>query len=180
MRTAGQIPLLKIWIDTIKTEGAPKMTSYQVVLKKTEAVTVASIRDTLHDFAKQEPIWGELISHLQLHRVKAVEPTAVYLDPEVEAEGTNFEAAEIITRDIPETNRIKIRQWEPVPLMACVIHEGSHEHLADAYTAIQQWMEQNGYRTDGPVREVHLIGYLSGAELEDHRTEIQIPVIKGE
>ncbi|MED0680572.1 GyrI-like domain-containing protein [Aneurinibacillus thermoaerophilus] len=116
-----------------------------------------------------------LLNH---HNVKIVSPIAVYYSSDDSENDVNIEVAVPVMGNLPESERIKIRKLKAVKKMACVIHKGNNDKLADAYTAIQKWMEMNGYEIAGPSREVHLEGYWSTSNEDKHVTEIQIPVVK--
>lgn len=61
----------------------------------------------------------------------------------------------------------------PAARVAATIHRGSYEKFGEAYKAILNWMGENGYVPDGPVREVYL--YVGKIE-ENQISEVQIPI----
>jgi effector-binding domain-containing protein len=64
-------------------------------------------------------------------------------------------------------------------MMASVVHHGPFTTIGEAYTAIIKWIEANGYRCVGPVREVYLQPAANGSQSDpDTVTEIQFPVEK--
>lgn len=164
-------------IHHMQNEEDAHMVRYDVVIKNEEAKQVMSIREHLVDYAAQGPLWNELITHLKHHQAKIGSPIALYYDA-TDGEAANIELAVPVTAMLPETDRIAYRRLEPVAQLACVIHKGDNDTLQHAYTALQQWIEQNGYKLDGPVREVHHEGYLTTLDTSKHVTEIQIPVTK--
>jgi predicted transcriptional regulator YdeE len=60
--------------------------------------------------------------------------------------------------------------------MACLVHQGPHEALTEAYQALTAWTQANGYRIAAPNREVYLQGAASGVDPDRYVTEIQVPV----
>ncbi len=60
--------------------------------------------------------------------------------------------------------------------VASVIHEGDYANFNQAHAVLLSWIETNGYRTAGPIREV----YIRSAEPDMNAavTEIQYPVKK--
>lgn len=61
----------------------------------------------------------------------------------------------------------------PTARVASAIHRGSYEKFGEAYAAILNWMEENDYVPDGPVREV----YLHFEENKNNNiSELQIPI----
>ena len=79
-----------------------------------------------------------------------------------------------ITPDAP----IRVRQLDPVPLMASTIAtEDFYKKpggLLPAYNALAQWIEDNGYRIAGPPREL----FYGSAQQGDLTAEVQFPVEK--
>jgi effector-binding domain-containing protein len=61
--------------------------------------------------------------------------------------------------------------------MASVVHRGSFSGLHQAYEAIFKWMEANGYKLNGPNRELNL-EYERGGDQSKFVTELQFPVEK--
>ncbi|AEG59387.1 MerR family transcriptional regulator [Desulforamulus ruminis] len=170
---------LQILINKI-TEGVQnKMFNYDVVIKEVTALKVASIKESIEEFSKQGDLWEELITYLYDHHIKPTAPCiAIYYDEDYKEDNINIEVAAYITGNLPETERIKVRTLEPVKEMACVVHKGNNENLAEAYNELQKWIEKNGYQMNGPIREVHLEGYWSNPNPNEHVTEIQIPVTR--
>lgn len=64
----------------------------------------------------------------------------------------------------------------PGATVARTCHRGGYGSLADAYRALQEWMDAAGYHPVGPATEVYLVG---PDEVSDPRrliTEIRIPI----
>lgn len=165
-------------LNQMQTEDDAQMLQYDIVIKNEEAKNVLSIRERLNDFAAQGELWNELISYLHENKAKINSPIAIYYDTTEDESAPNIEVAVVVTEKLPETKRIANRRLEAVNELACVIHKGKNDTLANAYAALQQWMEQNRYTITGPVREVHHEGYWTTPDPNEHVTEIQIPVAK--
>ena len=43
-----------------------------------------------------------------------------------------------------------------MPSAACVVHAGGYASLYQAYNALLGWIDANGYRMEGPIREVYV------------------------
>ncbi len=77
---------------------------------------------------------------------------------------------------LPDNEQVGIRTL-PGGLMASVVLTGGDLLLGRAYVALHRWVEDNGYRVVGPVRQVH----LQRAQLGDpghNVTDVQFPVEK--
>lgn len=90
----------------------------------------------------------------------------------------DVEVAIPVIGSIPEGERVKERELPAVEEMACIIHQGSYETIGGTYGQLMAWIEANGYRMAGPVREVYVQGPESGGDPSTYVTEIQLPVEK--
>ena len=83
-----------------------------------------------------------------------------------------------VAGDVPETDRVKMRDVPGAEQAACLIHKGPYDGLAAAYQTLWKWVEENGYRVSGPDREVYLAGCATTDDPNEYVTEIQVPVEK--
>ncbi|WP_027409669.1 MerR family transcriptional regulator [Anoxybacteroides tepidamans] len=168
---------LETLINKLQRETDKSVLNYDVLIKKCDPIQIVSIKEKVEALDKQPELWKELIDYLLLHKVKLTFPIAIYHSSSANEDTIELEVAFPIEHDIPETERIQTRILEAVEEMACVIYKGDDE-AENAYAAIQQWIEKNGYAIVGPVREWHIEGYLSTLDPKQHVTEIQIPISK--
>lgn len=152
---------------------------YDIVIKTIEPVRVASLRDIIPSYSEQGHLWRELGEHIQKNNAKIVPPCMViYHGPGYKEEGVDAEVIEPIIGDLSDTDRIKIKFLEGVKEMACVVHKGSFQTLHMAYSAISNWIEENGYEIIGSQRELYLKGEWITNDPNEYVTEIQFPVRK--
>lgn len=104
-------------------------------------------------------------------------PMGIYHDPEFREQDVNVEVAIPIEGDVPGGGPVKARVLEAADA-ACLVHKGSYETIGEAYNAAMAWLEPNGYRIAGPVREVYLNGPGDTQDPAQYVTEIQAPVEK--
>src|SRR5689334_3378555 len=78
---------------------------------------------------------------------------------------------------LPDGDRVHAHELPGVETMACVVHHGGFDSLGPAYNALIEWIQANGYRYDGPSREVYL-QYDRNGDPAAYVTEIQVPVAK--
>ncbi len=152
---------------------------YDVVIKAVEPVRVASLRDIIPNYSEQGHLWDELGEHIKASNTKIVPPCMViYHGTGCNEEGVDAEVIEPIIGDLSDTDRIKVKLLEVVKEMACVVHKGSFQTLNMAYSAISNWIEENGYEIIGPQRELYLKGEWITKDPNEYVTEIQFPVRK--
>jgi effector-binding domain-containing protein len=158
----------------IEQEG--KMPAYDVVLKKTEAVTVAAVRDVIPTYSDVDKLFGELFAHLGQKGIgPAGPPMALYHDEEFKERDVDAEIAVPLSEVVPGSERVSVRELPAVETMATAIHRGSYQTIGDAYTALMQWIETNGYHVADSAREVYL-QHEEGSNPSTWVTEVQFPV----
>jgi effector-binding domain-containing protein len=169
------------WLRKVEKEGA--MPVYDVVIKRVEAQTVASVRDIIPTYGDVSKLYQELFSYLGRKRVKFNGPPIVILhDMEYREKDADVEAAIPVAGSVEGNDKIKVQQLPVVEQMACLIHKGPYENIGEAYEVLLAWVEANSYQIVGPNREVYLKGpgqFIKGNP-KDYITEVQLPVKKVE
>jgi len=63
---------------------------------------------------------------------------------------------------------------------ASVQHQGPYDTMGEAYQALHEWIEQEGYTIAGPPREVYVVAPSPQTPVKpsDYVTEVQLPVTK--
>jgi effector-binding domain-containing protein len=160
-------------------EQEEAMSTQEVALKKIPTQAVASVRDVIPTFSDLGQLFGEAFGYLGQHRITpAGPPIGIYHDHEFREQDVDIEVAVPVTGAVPEGERVKRRELPAVEEMACTVHEGSYETVGATYGQLMAWIEANGYRMCGPVREVYVRGPESGGDPSTYVTEIQLPVEK--
>jgi len=157
-----------------------KMSEYDVVIKKVEPVKVACVRDTIPSYSQQARLWKTLEGYLAMHRVRPSGTCfTLYLDEEYKESEVDAMACEPINVDLAESSRVKVQELSGVEMMACTVHHGPFTTIGEAHNAIHKWIENNGYRVNGPERELYLNPAKGGSQTDPKTvTEIQYPVEK--
>jgi DNA-binding transcriptional MerR regulator/catechol 2,3-dioxygenase-like lactoylglutathione lyase family enzyme len=165
---------------------------YDVVLREIAPQLVASIRQDVADEDGQiYRMFEELEAYVTQFGARAASsPLTIYYDEEYLEVISDVEVAVPIDHPIPETERIRVREIPALPLAACVIYTGGYERADEVLNTLMFWIEANGYRGSGPLREVYLRFGADAPEAlglpkafiadqsELYVTEIQLPVEK--
>ena len=155
------------------------MPAYEVVIKKISAQRVAAIRDTIATYSQQDRLWGELEGYLAQQGFKPTGPCfTVYYDPEYRERDVDTEVCETVDASARGAGRVQVRELPAVEMMASVVHHGSLNTLNQAYNALMQWIQANGYRIVGPNREVYVHTGSGEVRQDDpsYVVEVQFPV----
>jgi effector-binding domain-containing protein len=159
-------------------EQEESMPTQEVVIKKVPAQAIASVRDNVPVTGIPQ-LFGELFGYLGQRGVgPAGPPIGIYYDEEFREGPIDVEIAAPITGSVPEGDRVKVRELPAVEQVASIIHEGAYETVGGTYSQLLQWIEANGYRLAGPIREVYMQGPEPGRDPSDYVTDVQLPVKK--
>jgi DNA-binding transcriptional MerR regulator len=157
-----------------------KMPKYDVVLKTTPAMLVASRRVTIptNDQVPQYlgDAYREVYGYVHEQGAKDTGPCfALWHSPSDVYENEDAEAIVPIDRRLKGTDRVKVYEL-PSTQVAAVVHHGNFEDFTQGHAAILEWIDANGYQIVGPYREIY-IKHDKG-ELSDSTTEVQFTVEK--
>ncbi len=169
---------LEVRLSMIEQEN--QLPDYEVIIKRVEPLRVASVRGIIPTYWDEEPLWIELVNQIQRAGVKTCEPSlSIYHagEPEIDAE-----VCISISADAGDVGGLSVHILPAVETMASTIHKGPFTGFANAYAGLLKWIDANGYRVNGPDREVYLRLPEAGQFHSDPNaiTEMQVPVIKTE
>jgi DNA-binding transcriptional MerR regulator len=178
-------------LKQIETEG--KMSEHEVLLKTLAPQWIASVREKIASWDQDvvgptlTRMFDEVEKFLDLQKAGTGHPgitlwhESQFVHIGTRQEDLDVETALPIDRPIPESGRVKVREL-PKTEVAYVVHHGGFSGLPLAKQAIFAWIEANGYRRAGPVREIYLHhdpNHQANEDSPHHVTEIQFPVAKG-
>jgi DNA-binding transcriptional MerR regulator len=178
--TDEQERLRRIEARLRQIELEDKMPRYDVVLKNTPTMLVASRRVTIptNDQVPQilGPAYMEVYDYVHQQGAKDTGPCfALWHSPADVYENEDAEAMVPIDRPLKGTERVNVYEL-PSTQVAAVVHQGEFEDFTQGHAALLDWIDSNGYRIVGPYREIYIKHEKS--ELSDSTTEIQFPVEK--
>lgn len=162
-----------------RIEQEESMPAQEVVLKNIPALQVVSVRDIVPTFGDTHQLYGELFAYLGQHRINpAGPPLAIYYDEEYREQNVDVEVAVPVVGKAPTAARVTGQDLPPIEKMACIVHKGAYEAFDVTYGQLMAWIEANGYRMSGPIREIYVRGPESSTDPSTYVTEIQLPVEK--
>jgi DNA-binding transcriptional MerR regulator len=144
-------------------DGSATNGAYDVILRDIESERVATYREVAAHDDRIQGMFEEVETYVARYEQARADkpPFAIYYDAEYREEEIDAEVAVPLRYSIPDGEVIRVRAMPRMPNVACVVHAGDYSNLYQAYNALLNWIEANGYRMTGPIREVYL-GY--GAE----------------
>ncbi len=155
------------------------MSTQEVLIKNVPALKVASVRDVIPTYGDISQLYGELFKYVGRRRARPSGPAlSIYYDEGYRETDIDVEAAVPVSKDLPDGDRVKVRELPAVEEMACIVHRGSYDSMGEPYQRLLTWIEDNGYRICGPNREVYIKGPGLLTKPSKYVTELQIPVEK--
>jgi DNA-binding transcriptional MerR regulator len=181
----GRLARVEAWLSHLETEG--DMADYEVMVKRVEPFKVASVRGQVETPQQQGKLWAELGPYLERNNVRrGGNWLAIYHDEEAPAGEWDIEVCIPIAGDLAEGGGVRVHEIEGTETMASVVHHGPWMTVGQAYDALRRWVEDYGYTTDGPFREIGLRDAKPSSapgEGQDQAdpsliVEVQVPVVK--
>jgi DNA-binding transcriptional MerR regulator len=165
---------LKARIRLIEKGG---LMSTEVIRKEVAPQWMVSLRETIPSRRAIGALFGRLYGEIgplagEGHGV------ALFHDSEFKDEGVDTEVGVYLKQAASVTAPLTMRELPGVSV-ASIVHHGAFNHIAEATIAVLHWIEDNGYRQAGPLRELFLhVSQPVSRDDESNITEIQVPVEK--
>ena len=155
-----QARLERIEARLLQIELEGRMPNYEVVVKSVPSQPIASIRDVIATYPDVGRLFEELLSTVSIKNGKIT--AAIYHDSGPDAVNIDSEATLYLDTPVQAVGRVKVYDL-PAATVASVIHHGAYRTLFQAYNAVVQWIDANGYRIAGASREIYLQNENPGA-----------------
>lgn len=172
--THDRLAQLDIWLKRITEEET--MPRLDVVVKTIEPQLVVSMREQVVSMDRLGAMFAELDTHIRSQGAKTAGPGMfIHHDSEYQDGCSDIETVFPISSTIPATDRIRVYELPGVASMACLVYQGEHNAACDeARQALATWIEEHGYRINGPDRLAFLDCGESGEQ--SAVVEFQYPV----
>lgn len=168
-------------LQQIEMEG--KMPDYDVIVKSVEPLKAAVLYDVVPNMDEAtvtfNRLFDEALAHVEQKGGSIAGPPLDiwYAEPDQQMENVKVAVVIPIGNDIETSDRIRVEELPGEEQMASVVHRGPFATLSQAYGALFEWVDKNGYRIAGPNRELYL-QYERHGDPNQYVTEIQFPVEK--
>lgn len=174
-------------IFLIKNGGIPQMR--EVTIKKVEPILIASTRKVFSkkDFDENlEKMWPTVNKCIEENGVKRTVPCLMLYHSGwwdltqrnlmYDEQTLDVEVAEPVTKRFAGNGEVQVYALPLVEKMACIVHNGSFATINKTFDMLFEWIQQNNYLANGPVREIYHKGDWATDNPEEYVTEMQIPI----
>jgi effector-binding domain-containing protein len=177
----NRLERLRTNIFLIKNGGIPQMN--EITIKSVEPILIASIRRSFHSNQFDEELtdmWAKVNEHIDKMGGRRTIPCMMLYHRgwgDLDSTSTlEVEVVEPITKNLLESDMVKVYELPALTKMVCIVHKGSFSTISGTYEAIYDWIRQNGYKICGPLREIYHKGEWITEDPEEYITELQIPI----
>jgi DNA-binding transcriptional MerR regulator len=158
----------------IEQEG---MMTNSVILKEVEAQWVVSLRESIPAYRAIGGLLGRFYAALSPLGLQG-QGVALLHDLEFKEQDIDAEVGILLSQQVSVPPPLVVRPLEQ-GTMASIVHHGAFSRVGEATVALLRWMEANGYRKSGPLRELFLkVSMPPSRDDESNVTEIQVPIEK--
>lgn len=162
-----QLRMARLEARINQMNGQDDPNQYDVVVREIEPQLAATYREIAPDDDRIQYMFEELEAYVTQFNARADKPPmSIYHDPEYRDENIDAEVVVPLKFVIPGTDTIHVLELPQIPKVACVVHTGEYATVYQAYNAILRWIETNGYRMKGPIREIYLSYSADGLGFE--------------
>lgn len=156
---AEQLKLARLEARIGQLDGQAGQPNFEVIVREVEPQLVATRREVALDDDRITTMFEELERYVDRFHARADKPPmTIYHDPEYRDENIDAEVVVPLTKPIPASDEVRVIELPRITQAACVVHTGNYATVYLAYHALLRWIDSNGYRMTGPIREVYL-GY---------------------
>lgn len=146
--------------------------NYNVELTTSKEIYIISSRQkmSIEDFGKY---YSKLFERVATQNIKTSgETLAIYYDKEFNEKCSDIEVA------VGVEEREKADRCIESGLCATVVHKGSYANLAEAYSTLLKWINENGYKISAPPYEIYIKGICSNLPVDEWETQVFFPIEK--
>ena len=170
---------LETTIERLGKDGTAM--NYAVNVKEIPEMQAACLRDVIHAYEQEGELWQRLYGALAGKNVQFASPAytmAVFYDEGFKEQDVDVEIRAAVEGVYPDAGEVHFRKI-PAVTVASAVMKGSYDQVSAVCGAIGEWIEQNGYRMNGPMFNIyHVSPGMDPGHPENWVTEICFPVEK--
>ncbi|MFD6896837.1 MerR family transcriptional regulator [Rhodococcus sp. NPDC060086] len=165
-------------LRVIEREGT--MPTDEIVVKPVPAMRIAERSTVVADFAPEtigpavEQLFAELGAALEQERIECTMPAVCYYDQRPDG-SVRAHAGMTVRIETGDSDGFTVVDLPEMPLAATQIYRGDMDGELEPHQDLAQWLEDNGYRTAGPSRDVTLVWDV---DTRTWVTELQEPIAR--
>lgn len=173
--TAYQMMLL----DTARKRLRKEQTmNYDVSVKTISERYAATVHMTIPHYEDEAMAWQILMEETDSMNLIPSEPCLVaasFLDDEFKEENVELIVWKTVKGTYPDTEHVKFKTLPEVKVASCTVM-GGYEQLTDVYAAVIAWVNENGYKSAGPMFNIYHVSPYETQNPDEFVTEVCYPI----
>lgn len=174
-------------IFLIKNGGIPQMN--EIIIKTVEPILVASTRKVFDKSGfdeNLEQMWPTVNNYISEKGIKRTVPCLMLYHSgwwdmkqwniRYDEQTLDVEVVEPVAKTFEGNGEVQVYELPKVEKMACIVHHGPFSTLSKTFDTLFEWIGQNNYMADGPIREIYHKGDWVTDNPNEYITELQIPI----
>ena len=174
-------------IFLIKNGGIPQMN--EIIIKSVEPILIASTRKVFDKGGfdqNLDQMWSTVNNYINEKGVKRTIPCLmlyhsgwwdmkewnIFYDEQT----LDVEVVEPVTKVFAGNGEVQVYDLPKIEKMACIVHNGPFSTIGKTFDTLFEWLKQNKYVADGPIREIYHKGDWLTDDPNEYITELQIPI----
>ena len=154
--------------------------SYNVTIKAIPERYAATVQMTIPRYEDEGMVWGIMMQETDRMNLTEADPclcAVTFLDGEYKEENVEVMAWKTVKGSYPDTEHVKFRTLPEVEVASCT-YKGSYTLITDVYAAVVEWLNANGYESDGPMFNIYHVSPHETQNPDEFVTEVCYPVKK--
>lgn len=173
-----RLQLLDNTIDWIRKDG--NMMDYQVTLKTLPERYVASVREVIPAYDREQILWNRLHKETADQNPQMAVPgygLAIFHDEGYKEQDVDVEIQVSVTGKYRDTEHVKFKTVPPIQI-ASAVYQGDYGQITRVNEAVARWIHDNGYEYDGASFCIYHVSPHEAASPDELVTEVCYPVRK--
>ncbi len=173
-----RLMLIETTIERIRKDG--NSMNYNVTVKSFDERYAASVRQIIPSYWDEGRLWSILKSEAEGSNIQFASPFiayGVYYDEGFKETDVDVEIQANVKGNYNDTEHIKFKTI-PAVEAAATIFKGGYENITEAYEALANWIEDNGYSICGNMFNIYYVSPGMTNDPSEYVTEVCCPVKK--
>ena len=152
--------------------------SFDVTVKTIPERYAATVQMVVPTYNDEGMLWNTMFAETAATPLVPADPClacAAFLDPEYKEENVSILASMTVKGTYPDTEHVKFKTLPAVKVASCII-KGSYDQMGEATATVVSWVEQNGYKPNGPMFNIYHVSPAQTQNPDEYVTEVCFPV----
>ena len=150
--------------------------SFDVTIKTIPERYAATVQMVIPRYEDEGMLWGMMAEcNPPLIPEDPCLAAAEFLDKEYKEENVEIRVSMTVKGTHKDTEHVKFKTLPAVKVASCII-KGSYARMGEANAAVASWINENGYKMNGPMFNIYHVSPHETQNPDEYVTELCFPV----